>query len=86
MSRHQPTPLDELLGLAQGYAEFPMRNIGHVPPSLLANSPIGLIHFVPDNLKDARAKDNFANTVSWSFSIPIIIVSYGWLIVARVRI
>jgi hypothetical protein len=45
-----------------------------------------LIHFVPDNLKDARAKDNFANTVSWSFSIPIIIVSYGWLIVARVRI
>jgi hypothetical protein len=39
-----------------------MSNIGHVPPSLLANSPTGLIHFVPNNLKDARAKDSFANT------------------------
>jgi hypothetical protein len=59
--QHQPAPLDELLRLAQGYAEFAMRNIGHVPPALLANSPTGLIHFVPNNLKDARAKDNFAN-------------------------
>src|SRR5260221_519237 len=39
-----------------------MRNIGHVPPALLAESPTGLIHFVPTNLKDERAKDHFANT------------------------
>jgi hypothetical protein len=60
--QHQPAPLDELLALAQGYAEFSMRNIGHVPPALLADSPTGLIHFVPKNLKDERAKDSFANT------------------------
>ncbi len=62
MPQHQQAQLDELLALAQGYAEFAMRNIGHVPPSLLADSPTGLIHFVPKNLKDERAKDNFANT------------------------
>jgi hypothetical protein len=39
-----------------------MRNIGHVPPALLADSPNGVIQFVPDNLKDVRAKDTFANT------------------------
>ncbi len=39
-----------------------MRNIGHVPPSLLAESPTGLIHFIPDSLTDGRGKDNFANT------------------------
>ncbi len=60
--QHQPASLDELLALAQGYAEFAMRNIGHVPPALLAESPTGLIHFVPDSLKDERSKDNLANT------------------------
>jgi hypothetical protein len=39
-----------------------MRNIGHVPPALLAESPTGFIHFTPDSLKDERTKDNFANT------------------------
>jgi hypothetical protein len=62
VTQHQPAPLDELLALAEGYAEFSMRNIGHVPPALLAQSPTGLIQFVPDTLKDERAKDNFANT------------------------
>ncbi len=60
--QHQPTPLERLLALAQGYAEHAMRNIGHVPPALLAESPNGLIQFVPDSLKDVRAKDSFANT------------------------
>jgi hypothetical protein len=60
--KHQQAPLDKLLALAQGYAEFAMRNIGYVPPALLAESPSGLIHFVPDSLKDERAKDNLANT------------------------
>jgi len=60
--QHQPAPLDKLLALARGYAEFAMRNIGHVPPALLADSTTGAIQFVPDSLKDVRAKDNFANT------------------------
>jgi hypothetical protein len=39
-----------------------MRDIGRVPPSLLADSPTGFIHFVPGSFRDGRAKDNFANT------------------------
>jgi hypothetical protein len=39
-----------------------MRNLGHVPPALLADSPTGFIHFVPASFKDERAKDQFANT------------------------
>ena len=39
-----------------------MRNLGRVPPALLADSPAGVIQFVPHSLKDVRAKDNFANT------------------------
>jgi hypothetical protein len=32
---HLPASLDKLLAIAQGYAEFAMRNIGQVPPALL---------------------------------------------------
>jgi len=39
-----------------------MRNIGHLPPALLAESPSGPLYFIPDSFKDERAKDNFANT------------------------
>jgi hypothetical protein len=60
--QHPPAPLDELLTLAEGYAEFAMRNIGHIAPALLAQSPTGLIHFTLYSLKDERAKDHFANT------------------------
>jgi hypothetical protein len=60
--QHQPAPLEKLLALAQGYAEFAMRNIGHVPPALLADSLTGVIQFVPHSLKDVRAKNTFANT------------------------
>jgi hypothetical protein len=59
--QHPPAPLDKLLALAQGYAEYAMRNIGHVPPVLLADSPKGAIQFIPDSLKDGRARDDFAN-------------------------
>jgi len=60
--QHPPALLDKLLALAQGYAEYAMRNIGHVPPALLVDSPSSFIQFVPASLKDVRAKDNFANT------------------------
>jgi hypothetical protein len=58
----QETALDNLLAYAEGYAEFSMRKLGRVPPSLLAISPSGSIHYIPANLKDVRAKDSFANT------------------------
>jgi len=67
----QQTALDKLLVYAEGYAEFSMRNLGRVPPSLLAISPSGSIHFIPTNLKDVRAKDNFANTAR------LICLAYG---------
>ena len=58
----QQRTLDDLLAYAEGYAEFSMRKLGRVPPSLLATSPKGSVHFIPVNLKDVRAKDSFANT------------------------
>ena len=69
--QHHPAPLDQLLALAQGYAEFAMRNLGHVPPALLADTPKGVIQFIPHSLKDVRAKENFANTAR------LICVGYG---------
>ena len=67
----QQRTLDDLLAYAEGYAEFSMRKLGRVPPSLLAISPMGSIHFMPANLKDVRAKDNFANTAR------LICLAYG---------
>lgn len=57
--QHPSAPLDRLLALAQGYAEYAMRNIGHVPPALLADEPTVVIQFLPHNLKDVRAKDSY---------------------------
>jgi hypothetical protein len=54
--------LEVLMAQAQGYADFSMRKIGHVPPTLIAKSPKGPIHFIPSGLADERAKNDFANT------------------------
>src|ERR1019366_7537510 len=67
----QETALDDLLAYAEGYAEFSMRKLGRVPPSLLAISPNGSFHFIPSSLKDVRAKDNFADTAR------LICLAYG---------
>jgi hypothetical protein len=67
----EETALDDLLAYAEGYAEFSMRTLGRVPPSLLAVSPNGSFHFIPSNLKDERAKDSFANTAR------LICLAYG---------
>ena len=85
--QHPPATLDELLAQAQGYAEFAMRNIGHVPPALLAESPTGPIHFIPDSLKDERAKDNFANTarlicVAYEVTAAVLVLE-AWMKMAR---
>lgn len=54
--------LDDLLAQAEHYANFAMRKIGNVPPTMLGLSPRGPLFFVPSGLPDDRAKDNFANT------------------------
>ena len=38
-----------------------MKNIGRVAPTMLAVSPDGLLHFIPESLADERAKNDFAN-------------------------
>ena len=61
MTPREPTDLETLTAYAEGYAEFAMKNIGRVPPTMLAVSPEGLLHFLPESLADERAKDDFAN-------------------------
>src|ERR1017187_7186121 len=83
----QETALDKLLAYAQGYAEFSMRKLGRVPPSLLAISPNGSFHFIPANLKDVRAKDSFANTarlicLAYGVTAAVIILE-AWMKIAK---
>lgn len=61
MNQKEPADLDTLTAYAEGYAEFSMRNIGRVPPTMLAISTEGLLHFIPESLADDRAKNDFAN-------------------------
>ena len=87
MPQHQPARLDKLLALAQGYAEYAMRNIGQVPPTLLADSPTGFIQFVPSSFKDERAKDNLANTarlicVAYEVTAAVLVLE-AWMKMAR---
>lgn len=56
-----PKPLADLMARARDYAEFAMRNIGHVPPTMFAAARDGLLHFVPESLQDEKAKTDFAN-------------------------
>ena len=56
IDRHDP----ELTAYAEGYAEFAMKNSGQVPTTMLAVTPQGLLHFLPESLADETAKNNFA--------------------------
>ena len=60
MTPTDPTDLDTLAAYAEGYAEFAMKNIGRVAPTMLVVSPEGLLHFIPESLEDERAKNDFA--------------------------
>ena len=44
------------------YANHSRRNIGRVPPTLFLIGANGLVMFIPDNLADDSAKDDFATT------------------------
>jgi hypothetical protein len=54
--------LDDLLAQAEHYANYSMRNMGRVPPTLFLIGADGPAMFVPENLADEGAKDDFATT------------------------
>ena len=54
--------LDDLLAQAEHYANHSMRNLGRVPPTLFLIGADGPVMFVPENLADENAKDDFATT------------------------
>lgn len=54
--------LDDLLAQAEHYANYSMRNMGRVPPTLFLIGADGLVLFMPENMADDRAKDDFAAT------------------------
>src|ERR1035437_8474596 len=57
-----PKTLDDLLANARHYAEYCMKGTGNLPPTLfLVGSDGKQIMFMPENLADVAAKDNFAN-------------------------
>jgi hypothetical protein len=57
-----PKTLDDLLANARHYAEYCMRGTGNLPPTLfLIGGDEKQIMFMPENLADVQAKDNFAN-------------------------
>ncbi len=52
--------LDDLLAQAEHYANFSMRNMGRLPPTLFMISPDGPMMFMPESMEDDNAKDDFA--------------------------
>lgn len=54
--------LDDLLTQAEDYANFSMRNLGRLPPTLFLIGSDGPLMFMPESLEDAAAKDDFATT------------------------
>ena len=56
-----PKTLEDLIGNARHYAEYCMRGTGNVPPTLFLITADGKqTMFMPENLADVEAKDNFA--------------------------
>ena len=56
-----PKTLDDLLANARHYAEYCMRGTGSLPPTLfLIGSDGKQVMFMPKNLADVKAKDDFA--------------------------
>jgi hypothetical protein len=52
--------LDDLLAQAEHYANYSMRNIGRLPPTVFLIGSDGLLMFMPESLADEKAKDDFA--------------------------
>ena len=54
--------LDDLLAQAEHYANYSMRNMGRVPRTLFLIGADRPVLFIPENMADDRAKDDFATT------------------------
>jgi len=54
--------LDDLLAQAAHYAEYCMRSSGRLPPTLFLIGADGPLIFMPQNLANDAAKDDFATT------------------------
>ena len=54
--------LDDLLAQAEHCANYSMRNMGRVPPTLFLIGADGPVLFIPESMADDRAKDDFAAT------------------------
>jgi len=54
--------LDDLLAQAEHYANYSMRNLGHLPPTLFLVGSKGPVMFMPESLADESDKDDFATT------------------------
>ena len=52
--------LDDLLAQAEHYANYSMRNMGRMPPTLFLIGPDGPLMLMPESLADDSAKDDFA--------------------------
>jgi len=52
--------LDDLLAQAEHYANYSMRNMGRVPPTLFLIGADGPVLFIPENMAEDSAKDDFA--------------------------
>jgi hypothetical protein len=52
--------LDDLLAQAEHYANYSMRGMGQLPPTLFLIGPDGPLMFAPESLADNNAKDEFA--------------------------
>ena len=61
-SGQTPTTLDDLLTQAEDFALFSMRQAGRVPPTMMAVSPKGLLIYLPEQMGNDRAKNDFATT------------------------
>jgi hypothetical protein len=59
---NRPENLDDLLAQAEYYANYSMRNIGRLPPTLFLIGSKGLVMFTPESLADEGEKDDFATT------------------------
>ena len=56
-----PQTLDDLLANARHYADYCMRGTGNIPPTLFLIGHDGKqVMFMPKNLADVKAKDDFA--------------------------
>ena len=75
MSPVQPNKLetlDDLLAQAEHYANYSMRNMGRMPPTLFLVGPDGPLMFMPESLPDDGAKDDFATNPHDPYAVEIL--------------